>query len=415
MIVTTPVVTGRLKEITEAIINDPHDLIERLYRAVISESQLYENLSSVIKNDIFDSFKYWLELWIKATIKGEGICKEDLEILEIIAHRRVHQNIPIEAFLSALRTGAKELWKVYLELAQQEKEIKDQVLFLLSPYLLDHFDVIIRSVEKAYLEEQYQKLRWKEALRHELCNLIFSGVNDIFKFEELLESLGHDPTLARVAIVMDIQIVNSSPMRLESDLDILLNKISKVISVEQSSLIRTMYHSQFAVWIPCIRGDNSLNTDLRIAKFAKQILKEVSEVKKLGIGLMGSGPNGWFQSLCNAVKALDFGKREDKIETDIFYFSDIALQEGARQLDNVLQYLESVLDRLSHEQDLLRTLECFLEQMLRRKQTAYILGIHPNTLNYRLDRIKEITGGSLEDPIWIAKFQVALKLRKESL
>jgi len=71
MIVTTPVVTGRLKEITEAIINDPHDLIERLYRAVISESQLYENLSSVIKNDIFDSFKYWLELWIKATIKGE--------------------------------------------------------------------------------------------------------------------------------------------------------------------------------------------------------------------------------------------------------------------------------------------------------------------------------------------------------
>lgn len=415
MITKAPIVTGKLREITQATINHPQHLIERLYKVVISGEGVYENLSPLIKKDIFESIQYWLDLWIKAIFKGEGISEQDIEILDIIGRRRVHQNIPIEALIGAIRAGAKELWTVYLELAQQEKEIKEQVLFLLSPYLLEHFDLITRAIEQAYLDEQYQKLRWKDALRYELCNIIFSDQDNIVRFGQLLEELGQDPTLPRVAIVMDIHLVNSTPMRFESDLEILLNKISKTIKFEPSSLIRTMYHSNFAIWIPCIRGDSYLNTDLRITKFAKQICLEIPEVKTLGIGLMGSGPKGWFQSLGDAVKALDFGKREAKNEQDFFCFSDIALQEGARQLDNVLQYLASLLDRLSHETDLLKTLECFLEQMQRRKQTAFILGIHPNTLNYRLDRIKEITGGSLEDPLWIAKFQVALKLRRASL
>ena len=81
----------------------------------------------------------------------------------------------------------------------------------------------------------------------------------------------------------------------------------------------------------------------------------------------------------------------------------------------MLRYLESLIERLSHEPDLLRTLECYLEQLQKRKQTALILGIHPNTLNYRLERIQEIAGGNLEDPAWLAKLYVALTLRKSSL
>ena len=81
----------------------------------------------------------------------------------------------------------------------------------------------------------------------------------------------------------------------------------------------------------------------------------------------------------------------------------------------MLRYLESLIERLSHEPDLLKTLECYLEQFQKRKPTALALGIHPNTLNYRLERIQEIAGGSLEDPAWLAKLYVAIRLRAGSL
>ena len=143
------------------------------------------------------------------------------------------------------------------------------------------------------------------------------------------------------------------------------------------------------------------------------MVADVPEFKQVGIGMMGQGPSGWSGSVDEAFKALEVGERNGS--DGVYRYSDIALNEGARRSDNVLRYLESLIERLSHEPDLLKTLECYLEQFQKRKKTASVLGIHPNTLNYRLERVQEITGGSLEDPAWLAKLYVAVRLRKGSL
>ncbi len=44
--------------------------------------------------------------------------------------------------------------------------------------------------------------------------------------------------------------------------------------------------------------------------------------------------------------------------------------------------------------------------------TAGSLGIHPNTLNYRLDRIEALLDAKIDDPTWIARLFIALRLRK---
>lgn len=129
---------------------------------------------------------------------------------------------------------------------------------------------------------------------------------------------------------------------------------------------------------------------------------------------MNQGPAGWAASADEALKALQSGPRENP-DARIYFYSDIVLHEGVRGTDNGLRYLNSLLERLAAEPELLSTLETFFDQLRRRKVTADVLGIHPNTLNHRLERIEALLGAELDDARWIAKLHVAVRLWRRSL
>lgn len=65
---------------------------------------------------------------------------------------------------------------------------------------------------------------------------------------------------------------------------------------------------------------------------------------------------------------------------------------GREPVEKIVTY-----DRL-HGGSLLPTLEAFLDFYGRRKQAASRLRIHPNTLDYRIGKVRELTGLDLDDP-----------------
>ena len=79
--------------------------------------------------------------------------------------------------------------------------------------------------------------------------------------------------------------------------------------------------------------------------------------------------------------------------------------------DGALNYLLSLIDELAGEPEIIATLETFFANRQRRKVTAAALDIHPNTLDHRLERVENITGAKLDDAAWIARLEIALKLR----
>lgn len=70
--------------------------------------------------------------------------------------------------------------------------------------------------------------------------------------------------------------------------------------------------------------------------------------------------------------------------------------------------LRKLLDE--HQADLFHTLEAYLDEGGNGVQTAETLMIHRSTLNYRLERIREICACDLSDPGTRVNLQVALKL-----
>jgi len=147
-----------------------------------------------------------------------------------------------------------------------------------------------------------------------------------------------------------------------------------------------------------------------MGKQIRSIAETVSEIKAIGIGLVGEGAAGWAMSAEEANRALSFGRSRGG-EERVRLYSEIVVEESVRGTKNALRYLVSLVEQLGSEPDLLETLETYFHHMQRRKVTASVLGIHPNTLNYRLERIENILGARLDDAGWVSKLDIAIKLR----
>jgi hypothetical protein len=107
--------------------------------------------------------------------------------------------------------------------------------------------------------------------------------------------------------------------------------------------------------------------------------------------------------------------RRGRIGEDEFLIERCVL--GAPWLGAALErvVLRPILEHdAAHASELVATLEAFVAAGLSRKTTAQRLTVHPNTLDYRLDRIKQLTGLTLTAPRDLALVTLALVQRELS-
>lgn len=408
-----PRASGRIAELAIALARHPQAIVERASHALLDGDPAYAALPPSIRADVRESVEFATRMWLKAIVDGRAPGDEELMTMAESARRRVHQGVPLTSLLHAVRLGSRELWHALLEQCGSDPESREQLLTLFSPFLLDFFDAMSQRLASAYVDEQYQRARWRDALRYELLTIIFSFSDDATAFRRTAEGLGLDPETPRVALALEVDLPEVLPSRMEGELDRIVLSVSRCLKLSASDLVRTMHRGRVVIWLPTVRGDSVLTTDTFMRAYARQAMDSTRDVRAVGIGLMNAGPTGWAASANEALRALE-SSRLTAAASPISSYSDFVLEESALRSDSALRYLEALIDRLSHEQELLQTLSLFFEHSQHRKQTSEQLGIHPNTLNYRLGRIEEILGADLSDINWLAKLHVAIQLRQVS-
>jgi DNA-binding PucR family transcriptional regulator len=75
-----------------------------------------------------------------------------------------------------------------------------------------------------------------------------------------------------------------------------------------------------------------------------------------------------------------------------YLLRDVLLEYQLTRPSDAHVALRELLDPLDRNPDLQHTLDVYLSNDLDRRQTAATLHVHPNTLDYRLRRIVELTG-----------------------
>lgn len=127
-------------------------------------------------------------------------------------------------------------------------------------------------------------------------------------------------------------------------------------------------------------------------------------VVSMGVGRAKRGLAGIQQSHREAKQALLIGRRLHGAG-QIMRFDDLGVYRlifAAEQLPELREFHDEALSPLveydlAHGADLIATLRAFFDAKCGPKEAASLLGVHRNTVLYRLERIHAITGLDLDD------------------
>ncbi|AFQ49940.1 PucR family transcriptional regulator [Burkholderia cepacia] len=383
--------------------------VDRVYKALLVIKP-YADLDSTTQLDIRQSIALSSRLWLDSLVSGRMPSEDALEGFRTYGRRRVYQGVPLESLLRAFRLGSRELWCFYIGLAKDDNALRDELLFRISPYLMEFFDIMSQEIAQTFLEEQYKQARWRESLRYQLHGIIFNFPDDTDEFNKTAAALRLDVSVPRVALAIDIASIDSNSATFKSELDRIVAAAARRLRLPVDDIFDVWFRGQLLMWIPVRRGETARTSDLQMVRQIASIATAAPEVRAIGVGLPGAGAAGWAESASEAGRALNFGRGHLE-EERVRLYAEIAVEESIRGTKRALTYLTSLAEQLAGEPDLLDTLRTYFEQLQRRKATASVLGIHPNTLNYRLERIENMLGARLDDAGWISKLDIALKLR----
>ncbi len=163
------------------------------------------------------------------------------------------------------------------------------------------------------------------------------------------------------------------------------------------------------------------NTDIReIEKIAKGIADTLNSefyVKvSIGIGTVVDNIKDLARSYKEAQVAFEVGKVFDT-EKNIISYENLGIGRLIYQLPTTLcdMFLQEVfkngsLDSLDRET--LMTIQCFFENNLNVSETSRKLFVHRNTLVYRLEKIRKLTGLDLREFDHAITFKVALMVKR---
>jgi DNA-binding PucR family transcriptional regulator len=140
----------------------------------------------------------------------------------------------------------------------------------------------------------------------------------------------------------------------------------------------------------------------------------VGGLVSLGAGAIHAGTAGIRQSHQEAKQALTMSRRLYG-PGQMTRFEDLGIYRllfAARDLPELRSFHDDALTVLidydrQHGAELLRTLGAFFAGRCGPKETAAILGVHRNTVLYRLERIRELTGFDLDDADVRLRLQLA--------
>jgi len=155
----------------------------------------------------------------------------------------------------------------------------------------------------------------------------------------------------------------------------------------------------------------------KIAKSIADTLNSEFYVKvSIGIGTVVDNIKDLARSYKEAQVALEVGKVFDT-EKAIISYENLGIGRLIYQLPTTLceMFLQEVFKKgnlESLDRETLMTIQCFFENNLNVSETSRKLFVHRNTLVYRLEKIRKLTGLDLREFEHAITFKVALMVKK---
>lgn len=367
---------------------DRDSLAEIMLSTFRSEIPGYARLSdAVIRGEILQVIRENVDLCLDWVAGGTAPATARFETFRASAKNRAAEGMPLEDLLRAYRRGGTAAWRaIVAEAAPNERE----ALLRAAELVMDYLDLVSGTVVAAYLEEREHHVSEHERSLRALLDALVRG-------DALDDS--HRATAERLGLPLAGDLV------------------------------------AFAIAIPGEGGRAHGRAAAALRAVGALALTEGDRVVGLTSprpALPGALPAGTLPP--GAVAVVDVAARRAELAdslADVRFGIDIALRRGqtgvvplrALALDLLLAHAPRVatdlrtcvLGALGRNEggrsrgDLLDTVATFLALRRDRRRAAERLHIHPNTLDHRLRRVRELTGLDLDDSDDLATMVLVLR------
>jgi hypothetical protein len=336
---------------------------------------LAEQITTIVRGN--------LELFVRTVLEQREPTEDDLAPFHESTKERAAEGMPLEDLLHAYRLGGRMAWNVLVKTAHPYER---HALLEAAELIMGYVDSVSSAVAQSYLEEHQQLASEEERRLRTLFEALLDGERIDNGLREIADRLGFriEDTYRPFALALP-----GAPAWEHSQVAAAL-RLRNILAVTEGERVSGLAGAS----VPNHALGNG-RTLLAVADPTRQselsvVLEETRFLVELGreLGLTGE------------LKAEEF-------LPELLLANSTRLAEAVRR--RVIGPLEDYAEK--RESELIETLEAFVASGLDRRGTAERMHVHPNTLDYRLRRIQELTGLDLRRPGDLALITLALKQR----
>lgn len=393
----TPKAAQLLCEIAEHKAAEAGDIAATMCSAYAAEIPAYARITDPTLMEDVRSVSEWLvRLWLLVMSTGRRPTAGDFAPNVEGARRRVAQGIDLHSLLRAYRVGVRVMWHELMDAPQWRKPCLQAALGQVAELALDYADRLNTEVAAAYVDELARVTRERAHRRTALLDLILAGPGG--------ETVHPPAELQRPHAVVVAQVAQGLPLdRLEA--------IGAVIETSLGANLWTVRHQSVIAVAPLHVKEGRGGLLQKLPAVASR-----PEILAIGLGGTARSARDTRQSYAEAVEALRVGPVLATRGCAVYDYQEFAPATVLlAQPEQARRFVEAALEPLG---DLVRrpwvlpTLEAYIARQGRTKEAATLLGVHLNTVKYRLNELQENLGQVLSNGDRASSLLLALKLHR---
>ena len=331
------------------------------------------------------------------------------------AARRVHQDVALESFLHAVRLWGKVLWESVTSSTRADVEAEREAALTIAGRILEHIDLVSVAAAHGYLEELQTVWSDREIIRRDLLDALISGDGDSEQVRRLARSLRL--RLSQNYIVALVRTAERRPEEIQHSLDQQagLRRIVEAVRARllpvAGSLLMGVRHGEVIALYP-FDHPAELGTVRRLCSALAGALESADA--RIGISSCHLGLPSLATSYAEAREAAEIAAGTGA-HGRVVAFEDVLIDSIVRASGHADRILEGTITPLlaydaEHKAELVATLRSYVEAGFNLTKCAESRSVHPNTIVYRLRRIRELTGRDPHVPDDLLLLQLGLKL-----